>query len=175
MNETTRKFTFGNLEIRKLLISDYIFLAAFAISIAINYYCILYRPDYTFLVSLCIAYAVAFLTISTPFGLRFRNVGFSLVWLVLSILFIFKNFAIAFIPVLTFALYHILRLIFWRQHGREFIPFWVGNYGVMHRHKSKFEGRTGSHKDKSFTKILLWLGIFIILAMHSQMIGIKVR
>jgi hypothetical protein len=175
MNETKRRFTFGNLEIRKLSISDYLFLSAYAISIAVNFYCIFFHPYYIFNVSLFIAFAAGFLTISTTFGLRFQNISFSLIWLTLSSVFTIKNFPISYIPLATFLLYHILRLLFWKENKREFIPFEVGKGGSMHRYRSKIENRVGSNKDKDYMRFLLWIGIIVILTITFQMVGVKIR
>nr|WP_314838587.1 hypothetical protein [uncultured Flavobacterium sp.] len=172
MNETNRKFIFGNLEIRKFLASDYLYIIAFFVSVSYYFYVIEYKPEDKFATSLFISWIVGFQTISSPFGLRFRNIYFSVIWLLLSSIFLIGNNYFGFVPILTFVLYHILRMIFWSKHNREFIPYQTGK-GAMFRHRSFFEGRSGNNKDKLYTKILLLIGISIIMFSLIKMIGVK--
>ena len=172
MTESNRKFTFGKLEIRKFTISDYLYLLVFSISVSYYLYASTYNPENRFTLSLFISWLVGFQTISSPFGLRFRNIYFSFIWLFFSSIFLIKNNWLGYIPISTFILYHIIRIIFWKKYKREFIPYQTGR-GAMFRHKSFFEGRSGSLEDKKFTKVLLFTGIMIILFYLIQMIRVK--
>ena len=163
MNEINRKFTFGKLEIRKFIISDYLYLSAFFISVVYYFYVLEYNPENKFPTTLWISWAIGFQTVSSPFGLRFRNIYFSLIWLLLSSVFLIQNNSLGLIPILTFFLYHFVRLIFWKKHKREFIPYQIGR-GAMWKHKSSFEGRCGNNTDKLYTKIVLSIGILTIMS-----------
>lgn len=129
-----------------------------------------YNPTNKFVASLSISWVVGFQTISSPFGLRFRNVYFSIIWLLLCSAFLIENYYLGIVPILTFALYHSVRLFFWRKYNREFIPYQVGR-GALFRHRSFFEGRSGNNKDKLYTKILLAVGILIFMFSMIKMIG----
>ncbi|WP_269236399.1 hypothetical protein [Flavobacterium flavigenum] len=156
-----RKFIIGKLEVRKLILSDLLYLFLYIIAIFYYIYIIKYKPEDKFASSFIISWIIGLLTISSPFGLRFRNIYFSIIWLLLSIAFLINATFIAIIPLLTFLQYHIIRLIFWKIHRREFIPYELGR-GAMFRYKSYFEQKSGDIKDKRFTKILLSTGILII-------------
>ena len=160
----TRKFTIGMLEIRQLILTDYLYILAYLTSLMIYIGISITNPEKKFLASFVISWAIGFHTISSPFGLRFRNIIFSLIWLIFSLIFMINNKTISIVPLATFLLYHILRIIFWKFNGREFIPFMIGK-GSWYRHKSKFENRAGNKKDKLFTGILLISGILLILSL----------
>lgn len=172
MSESNRKFVFGKLEIRRFTNSDYLYLLAFTIAVCYYLYSITYNPEKKFIISFFISWFIGFQTVSSPFGLRFRNIYFSLIWLFISSIFLIKNNWFGFIPISTFILYHIIRFVFWKKYNREFIPYQTGR-GTMFRHKSFFEGRSGNLVDKKFTKILLLSGIMIILFCIILMIGVK--
>ncbi|RTL13552.1 MAG: hypothetical protein EKK56_05305 [Flavobacteriaceae bacterium] len=172
MIESNRKFTIGKLEIRKFTISDYLYLLGFSISVSYYLYAVTYNTEKNFILSFFISWFVGFQTISSPFGLRFRNIYFSLIWLFFSSIFLIENNWLGYIPISTFILYHVMRIIFWKKYNKEFIPYQTGR-GSMFRHKSFFEGRSGGLKDKKFTKILLFAGILIILFCFIQMIRAK--
>lgn len=131
-----------------------------------------YSPENKFGITLFISFAIGFRTISSPFGLRFRNIYFSIIWLVLSLVLLIDNYFLSLIPISTFILYHIIRIIFWKKNNREFIPYQSGK-GKMFRFKSYFEGRYGDLTDKKYTKILLGIGILIIGYCFIQMICLK--
>lgn len=171
MNGTNRKFIIGKLEVRKFIISDYLYIIAFFVSVLYYFYVREYKPKDIIVTSLFISWFVGFQTISSPFGLRFRNIYFSIIWLLLSSVFLIGNNYFGFVPILTFVLYHIIRIIFWRKHSREFISYQIGK-GAIFRHRSFFEGRSGNNKDKLYTKILLLIGISIIMFSLIKMIGI---
>ncbi|MDR6761681.1 hypothetical protein J2Y38_001890 [Flavobacterium sp. 2755] len=173
MNQSNRKFVFGKLEIRKFIISDYLYLAAYIIGVVYYLFATKYTPENKFVTSWIVSFVVGFQTISSPFGLRFRNVYFSIIWLILSLILLIDNYFISLMPISTFILYHIIRLIFWKKNKREFIPYETGK-GNMYRYKSSFEGKYGDLKDKKYTKILLRIGLLIIFLCFTQIIGLKV-
>ncbi|MCC9019130.1 hypothetical protein [Flavobacterium lipolyticum] len=164
-----RKFIIGKLEIRKLILSDLIYLFLYIIVIFYYIYINKYNPADKLSTSFIISLIIGFLTISSPFGLRFRNVYFSIIWLLLSTAFSINNSLIAIIPLLTFFQYHLIRLIFWKIYNRELIPYETGR-GTMFRYKSYFEKKSGDLKDKQFTKILLFTGILIIFLCFISLI-----
>jgi len=157
-----RKFTILHLEIRKFDILDQISLALFALSIIGHFVISIYFPEKKILNTYIISWAIAFFVLTTAFGLRFRNVYFSIVWLVLSLLFLIDNYSFSKIPILTFMLYHSVRLIFWRKYHREFIPYELGRRKFLW-YFSETEGRRGSKEDRKYSKILLFVGVLIII------------
>jgi hypothetical protein len=172
MQETNRKFKFGKLEIRKFIISDYLYLISYLLAVLYYLYSSKYNPEYKLGISLIISFAAGFQTISSPFGLRFRNIYFSIIWLILSLLLLIDNYFFSLIPLSTFILYHVIRILFWKKNNREFIPYQSGK-GQMFRFKSYFEGQYGNLTDKKYTKILLGIGILIIGCCLIQMIVFK--
>ncbi|WP_237732393.1 hypothetical protein, partial [Flavobacterium sp. UGB4466] len=92
-----RKFIIGKLEIRKLILSDLIYLFLYIIVIFYYIYINKYNPADKLSTSFIISLIIGFLTISSPFGLRFRNVYFSIIWLLLSTAFSINNSLIAII------------------------------------------------------------------------------
>lgn len=172
MNQANRKFIFGKLEIRKFIISDYLYLTAYIMGVAYYLFANKHIPESKFATSLIISFAIGFQTISSPFGLRFRNIYFSIIWLILSLILLIDSYPLSLIPISTFILYHIIRIVFWKKNNREFIPYETGK-GKMFRFKSYFEDRSGDLTDKKYTKILLASGILIIGFCLIQMIGFK--
>ena len=76
MSESNRKFVFGKLEIRRFTNSDYLYLLAFTIAVCYYLYSITYNPEKKFIISFFISWFIGFQTVSSPFGLRFRNIYF---------------------------------------------------------------------------------------------------
>ncbi|WP_298144266.1 hypothetical protein [Flavobacterium sp.] len=162
MNVKNRKFTIAQLEIRKLITSDLLYILVFFLALVYYFSIPSYKPKDAEKVSAYIAFGASFLTIFCPFGLRFRNIYFSLIWLVLCTAHLVGAEAFAEVPILCFLAYHSVRLLFWKIYKREFIPYEVGE-GSMTRYISFFEGRGGNKQDKTFTFILLILGISIMI------------
>lgn len=173
MNQSNRKFIFGELEIRKFIISDYLYLTVYITGITLHLFFKYYLLENKFTITLIMSFFVGLQTISSPFGLRFRNIYFSLIWLLLSLILLFDNYFISLIPLSTFILYHIIRILFWKKYKREFIPYQTGK-GSMYRFKSTFEGKSGNLEDKKYTKILLGSGTLVIFLCFIQMIGLKI-
>lgn len=158
-----RKFTILNLEIRKLDKFDFIILILFGFAIFLNILISKNYQEYLFESNLIISFIVINFMISTSsFLVRFRNIYFSLIWIVLSLIFLFTGNSIAKAPFLLFLLFHFLRFIFLQKYGREFIPYTSTKF-KLYRYVSKIEGRGGYKEDRKFTKILIVLGILVIL------------
>lgn len=162
MNVKDRKFTIGQLEIRKLITSDLLYILVFFLAVVYQFSFPSYKQKDADLVSIFISFGAAFLTIFCPFGLRFRNIYFSIIWLVLCFVHLVGAKVMTEIPILCFVAYHCVRLIFWKIYKREFIPYEVGE-GSITRYISFFESRGGNKQDKIFTIILLILGISIMI------------
>ncbi|NHA05206.1 hypothetical protein G7092_15460 [Mucilaginibacter sp. HC2] len=168
-----RKFTIGQLEIRRLDRLDILLLLLYAALVALTYIFKEQAQSY-FLLELITCFFCTGVLILSPIGIRLRSIYFSIIWLLLSLLFIFNTHSIAWIPLFDFLLYHIVRLVFWTKHDREFIPFTVGR-GALYRYISKIEHMGGSSIDKGYMKLLIGLGLIVNLICLMGMIGIKVR
>jgi hypothetical protein len=56
----------------------------------------------------------------------------------------------------------VLRFLFWKQYGKEFIPYYV-NRGGWTPYYSKTEKRSGkTYEDKRYTTYMFILGLLII-------------
>jgi hypothetical protein len=167
-----RKFTILQLEIRKFEISDIIILSIFFASILIQHFVSQIKPSDGFFGLWIISFIIYVGTINTPMGLRFRNIYFSTIWIVLCILFLANGTSLSIIPLATLLLYHGLRLIFWNRYKKEFIPYEVGigrlklkNVFKMNltRFISKIEGRGGYKEDRNFMKWLVRIGFILFM------------
>jgi len=166
-----RKFTLAQLEIRRLDGLDILLLLLYAALVALTYSLKTQLRSY-FLLELITCTFCTELIILLPIGLRLRSVYFSMVWLLLSLLFMFNIHSIAWIPILDFLLYHMIRLVFWTKYDREFIPFIAGR-GSLHRHISKIEHMGGSSIDKGYMKLLVTLGVIVNFICLMGLIGVK--
>lgn len=152
-----RKFTIAQLELRRLNWSDVVWLLIFSVLSFYTYYLKTQHDRYYFAFELITVAFCTNLIILSPIGLKFRSVYFSLLWLTLSVFFIFNIQSIKWIPILDIILYHVIRLVFWRKFNREFIPFSVGR-GRLYRYISEAEEMGGSNNDKNYMKLLIWCG-----------------
>lgn len=173
-NDVERKFTIAKLEFRKFSVSDIIILSVFTLDVIVYFFITQYLPQKKFYITYFTATAAAYFIFTTPFGLRLRNIYFSAIWLVLSLLFLIKNFEIAQIPLLGFFTYHLIRLIFWAKYNKEFIPYEAGK-GKLFRYVCKIEGRGGYKEDRFFMKILMVIGFFIFMYGIYTMMGLKIK
>ncbi len=169
-----RKFTIGGLELRPLSSTDRIILTVYATAIMFQILTEYLLPQYKFHGLFLISFTIGFLTVSTPFGLRFRGVYFSSIWFIVSIIFLTRGTSLSLIPINTFILYHILRFIFWKKYKKEFIPYDAVRGGYL-RYVSKIEGRGGYKEDRQFMHLLLWTGIIIIMISIFGMVGFKLE
>lgn len=168
----TRRFTILNLELRKLSKSDLFFLLIFALE---NFAFLFFSDTFQnqkIIFTIFTVIIIWFLIFTTPFGLRFKNLYFSISWLFLSLLFLVNNYRIALVPLVAFGAYHFLRFVFYLKYDKEFIPFYL-NRGRLERYVCKIEGRGGYKEDKTYMKILIFIGIIVILYGFSTIIDLK--
>lgn len=174
MEQKARKFTIGELEFRSLSATDILCLSLFSLILLANILLFGELPKYRITSMVFLSFLPGILTISTPFGLRFRNVWFSLIWLLLVLVFAFaNNSSLVYFPLASFLLYHIIRMAFWKNYNREFIPFEIAR-GHYFRYRSQTEGKAGSQKDKNYMKILFWIGFIIFLCCLFGAVGAKI-
>ncbi len=177
-NSTERKFTFLKLEFRKFSVSDVVFLMIFAFGIVTHFVLNANSPDKRHFGIVAIGFIVAHFTTTTPFGLRFRNVYFFVPWLVLCLIFLFAGTSFSVLPLSTFMLYQLIRLLFWKRYSKEFIPSQLVKppleftkkalQWTFIREVSKIEGRGGYKEDKQYMKWLVCIGLRVgpIYAMY---------
>lgn len=169
-----RKFTIAQLEWRRLNWSDILWLSIFSFLIFWTFYLKNQNDGHYFAFELITSGFCTYLIILSPLGLKFRSVYYSLLWMGMSIVFAFAPHSIAWIPVMDFTLYHVIRLMFWKKYNSEFIPFSVGR-GELYRYTSYIENRSGTFADKMFMKLLIWLGVLINFICLYGLIGVKVH
>lgn len=165
MTSENRRFTFGMLEFRKFIISDYIYLGGFFLVVLTHTLNALYHVsiEARFLFTLVVAFAM-FMVICGPFVLRFRNVYFTALWLIFCGLFMLNNFLLSWTPFVLFLFYQLLRAWFWKRNKREWIP-WIVVKGGMIRHRSVFEKAGGVYIDKKYTYVFFIFGLLIFFGL----------
>jgi hypothetical protein len=183
-NPTERRFTFLNLELRKLSPSDLIILSTFAVAIFTHFVATAHYPEKRFIGLFTIAYIVGIFTITTSFGLRFRGVYFFMTWLALCLIFLFAETSLSLLPLGSFILYQVIRLLFWKKYSREFIPLQLVRAPLEFSKKalqmtfiravSKIEGRGGYKEDKQYMKWLVWIGFCLFMACLFGIINKKI-
>ena len=161
-NSKERKFTILNLEVRTLSKTDLIIVIFFAAAIILHFLLRHFYPEAKVLISDMIFILVGLLTIATPFGIRFRSIYFSAIWIVLNLLLLLNIQSLALFPLFTFITYHVIRFIFWKVHKLEFIPFIAGRWHWI-RYVSKIEGRGGYKEDRVYQMLLILIGLAILL------------
>ncbi|RZJ18458.1 MAG: hypothetical protein EON51_17360 [Acinetobacter sp.] len=181
--ERDRKFTFLSLEIRQLDTLDVFSLIFYGVAIGVHFLLQHINFSYRIFGLIYIPLGVWFVVITTPFGLRFRNVYFFCIWGLLSIIFLFAKTSVSYFPISCFILYQIIRLIFRKNHRKEFIPYNVGRGKTdcprhgrilnLERFVSKLEGRGGYIEDRYFMKWLFWLGTLFLLVCLLGMLGVS--
>ncbi|MBL7873829.1 MAG: hypothetical protein JNM78_19590 [Cyclobacteriaceae bacterium] len=169
-----RKFTIGGLELRPLSSTDRIILVVYATAMLFQIMIEFQLPQFRIHGLFLIGFAIGLMTVSTPLGLRFRGVYFSTIWLIVSIIFLTRGTSLSLIPINTFILYHILRFVFWKKYGKEFIPYDAVRGGYL-RFVSKIEGRGGYKEDRQFMHLLLWTGVIIVMISIFGMNGLKLE
>jgi hypothetical protein len=160
IEENMRQFTIGKLELRTLAARDILWLSALVTCTIIHVFLKAYCPCKDFQFLFFTTSITGFQTITSPLGVRFRSIYFSIIWLLCCLLLIDTSFWISLFPLCTFVLHHIFRYIFYLKYKQEFIPYFMGKGGVW-SHYSKIEKRRGNKKDKTFSYIKLFLGILI--------------
>jgi hypothetical protein len=130
-------------------------------------------PSYyiEFLIPMLIFYA----TVSSTLGIKFSNFYFSLIWIILCWIFYLKNNTLfPLIPLLSFVTYQIVRIIYWKNYHRGFIPVWF-HYGGFELRFSKSENRKADKLDGYFSLInftagLIIFGIYFIWLKNNELI-----
>lgn len=157
-----RKYTIFHLEVIKLNSNEIIPLAIF-FAIDIGRLClnIFAQPEkYKFFYDLGFAFVLMWIVIS-PFASFFSRFYFSICWLLLSILYIVEgDRALSFVSLLLFLLCHIVRLLFRKRYGMEFIPPDPMKGGFISQYSER-EGRDSGEEDNSYMKIIIWGGVLI--------------
>ena len=164
-----RRFTILHLEIRKFDFFDWISLSLFAVSVSIDLI-LISETKSKFISSLFISGIIANFILATPFGIRFRNFYFSIIWFILSLIFLLNSTSFSKLPLLLFILYHILRLFFWKAYKKEFIPYSAGR-GKLYRYVSKIEGRGGYKEDRMYMIIMILLGFVLFMYCLLESVG----
>ena len=160
-----RKYTILHLEIRKLDLNEIITLIIF-FAIDLGRLClnIFYQPEkYKFFYDLIFAFLLMWAVIS-PFARRFSSFYFSICWLLLSVFYILEgDRALSFVSLLLFLLCHLVRLLFRKRYGIEFVPPdpMKGRFISVY---SETEGRASSEEDNSYMKIIIWVGTIILVS-----------
>jgi len=157
-----RKFTIAKLEMRPFSITDLLWLSVIIISAALVLFLRLQHSCKEIYLSLFVSGMLGAQTISSPLGIRFRNIYFSVIWLLCSIILAWGPMGITWFLLLTFILYHVVRIIFHKMHHKEFVPYHSGK-GSMWRHKSIIEGRVSGLQDKKVSKWLLISGLVLFM------------
>lgn len=178
-----RKFTYLKLEFRKLDKSDLLILLTFSICILIHFLFIQYLPNFKHFSLLFIGIATWAITISTPFGLRFRNIYFFITWLILCLAFLWAGTSISYLPFGSFALYQAFRIVFWIKYSKEFIPLTLIQAPLefskrafslaFERTISKREGRGSYAEDRKFMKWLVRIGFLLFMLCFFGIVGTK--
>lgn len=159
-----KKFTIGKLEVRKLDSIDILSLSFFlTIDIGrfyLNYNS--YTEMYKFFYDLGFA-GLLMVVFTGSFLIRFRNLVFSLIWLLLSIIYIIEgDRALMLTPFLFLLLYHGVRYVFIRKYNREFIPPELGK-GWAINSVDESDGKVGGKEDTVYLRIIAWAGLLLIL------------
>ena len=183
-NSEQRRFTYLNLELRKLSPFDIIILATYAIAILTHFVVTAHFPEKRFIGLVAISYIVAFFTTTTPFGLRFRALYFFIIWLTLCLIFLLAGTSLSLLPLSSFILYQIIRLLFWKRYSKEFIPSQLVRAPLEFSKKalqmtfirfvSKIEGRGAYQEDKRYMKWLVWIGFCLFMACLFGIVNKKI-
>ncbi len=113
-----------------------------------------------------IAFVLYFSCSSTSLGIRFGNFYFSLIWILLCLIFyVNSNFELSLLPILGVGLYHLIRFIYFENFKREFIPGFMSNSGYDFRF-SKSENRQADKNDMLYS-FFLFICSFVILIIYA--------
>jgi hypothetical protein len=99
--------------------------------------------------------------ISTPLSEKFRNIYFSLFWLIICTLCLIvqENFIFSILPLLIFIFLQVIRFVFKRIYKIEPIPLLITK-SINHRY-SKIENRKSSQYDFGYSLIIFAIGAFL--------------
>lgn len=174
MTVKTKRQPFLKLTLEPLDTLDILSLSIFLISIIINFYASHRIPRLQLINAIIVGFSSWTLIVTGTFGIRFRKAYFSAMWFMFSIIILFQNYSVSYLPLLCFMHYQIFRLIFWNKYKREFIPFSVLKNGYYPFY-SKAEGRSGTNKDKSTMKWIFRLGFVLFMICLYGLVGTKIK
>lgn len=120
------------------------------------------RKNYLLLVFFSAVYPI-YAVHSTPIGLRFRNIWFSLFWLLMILVngLLYSRVLKLWIPMLfSFVFYHFLRLAFRLITGEEPIPLFLGTGSGGFKY-NPVAGRTENWKDFTFSLVSFFGGLIL--------------
>ncbi|MFP3592011.1 hypothetical protein SB689_08620 [Chryseobacterium sp. SIMBA_038] len=105
--------------------------------------------------------ALWWVPISTPLSEKFRNIYFSLFWLVtcISYLIVQEDFTSSILPFLIFIFLQITRFVFKWIYKKEPIPLLITK-SINHRY-SKIENRKSDRIDFGYSLIVFTIGAFM--------------
>jgi len=155
------------MTLKKLNLSDIISLSIFAAIIAIgyslNFISLSKHNDIDMnksLYEMLIDFFAIFFVAGSPFCIRFRNIYFSIPWVVLSCFYILQDKRpLTFTPLSLFLLYHLVRLFYHIIYKREFIPCSIGR-GKSIPYFSTLDNKWSEKTDSVFMWIYFFLGLF---------------
>jgi len=157
--------------LKKLSLSDITSLCIFAVLIVLDY-ALNFIPLSAHnnvemnksLFEMIISFLLIFIVAGWPFCIRFRNISFSIVWIVLSFLYyLIDKRPLTYTPLSLFFFYHLIRLVFFIIYKREFIPCSIGR-GVNIPYFSKIDNRQSEKEDSVFMWIYFFLSLFSFFA-----------
>jgi|SRR5690606_26255110 len=97
----------------------------------------------------------------SPIGVRFYNFWFTLIWGILCwISYLKTNNMFPLLPLLVFVAYQIMRIIYWSNYNREFIPV-LFHYRGFELRFSKSQNRKADKIDGYFSLICFTIGMII--------------
>lgn len=148
---------------RKLDIFDLLWISI--VSIIVIIHGLLRVADFKMTIyEIFVSFGFSYTIIATSFGIKFKNIIFSLIWIVLfSINLIISNDVfLASLPIVITGLYHLIRFSYWIKYKTEFIPLWMSRGGTWLRY-SDSEEREANKNDKFFSFLMFFIGAFIIM------------
>jgi hypothetical protein len=158
------------MQFRKLerndIISLSVFLAIVAIRIILNYVSIPGRNSALdrIIYEIVIDFVCLFVVTTTPFPIRFRNLWFAILWVVLSVILILTDFRpITSTPLVLIVLFYIIRLLFGKIYNREFIPCELSKSN-SYSYFSVWDNRSSGKEDAVFMRIYFFAGFLSLIA-----------
>jgi hypothetical protein len=99
--------------------------------------------------------------ISSPLSEKFRNIYFSLFWLVICILWVIiqKDHVTSILPLLVFVFIQIIRFVFKWVYKTEPIPLLISK--SLHHRYSKIENRKSNQNDFIYSLVVFLSGSFL--------------
>ena len=99
-------------------------------------------------------------------SIRFKNIMFSVLWLcTISVYYYFSTSLGAILPILSFAYYHILRLIFWINYKSYFVPSGYSRYTGFFQYTKGY--RTVPSEEVKIFTFLLYMGGIVLYGLFA--------